>query len=141
MLALFRKAMGLAAFPRFFPTVPHVSKLLADGRPNVAESSSCLLPCMTQGFMCFLVARSKTEQQQPSFYIMCAHKTFTFFSLLTLKILFPKQIQEELIHRIVSIHCLGTIGWLLLIRGKVRPFNLNSGKIYSYNFRSAWIDP
>lgn len=53
---------GRTAIPRFSPTVPHVSKLLANGRPHVAESSSCLLPCMTQGFMCLLIARSETEQ-------------------------------------------------------------------------------
>lgn len=72
MLPFSQKAKGLAPFPWFFPTVPHVSKLLADGRPNVAESCSCLLPCVTQSFMCFLVARNKTEKDN----IMISHKTF-----------------------------------------------------------------
>ena len=78
MLPFSRKAKGLAPFPWFFPTVPHVSKLLADGRPNVAESCSCLLPCVTQSFMCFLVARNKTKNktEKDNNNIMISHKTF-----------------------------------------------------------------
>lgn len=68
LLSLAAKA---GPIPRASPTVPHVSKLLADGRPHIAESSSGLLSCVTQRFMCLLVAGSK---QNSSLYTITTHK-------------------------------------------------------------------
>lgn len=43
--------------------IPHISELLADSCSYIADSCCCLLSCMTQGLMCFLVTGNKNRTE------------------------------------------------------------------------------